>query len=137
MPSQIATELINQPAKRLRLARPQYEALNQAGHPYLREARTIGELPTPKERLEALELATPVIEKIIGIPALRTISFGDMVFRTFSFKATKEVRNHPYEQLLLTVGSDLPLDYAEETFGGLAAKLAHLTKSLFPHAPTK
>jgi hypothetical protein len=137
MPNLIATEQIKRPAWRLRSTRPQYEALDQGGQPYLRAAQTIGELPSPNERLEALELSTPVIEKIIGIPALRTISFGDMVFRTFGFKSTKEVRNHPYEQLLLTPGSDLPLDYAEETLGGLVEDIAQLRKSPFPHASTK
>lgn len=96
-----------------RVKRPDYEALNGQGLPYIRPARIVGELPTPEARLAALDSATHAIAKRLGITALRRIGFGSPVHVAFGL-TRPQARNHAMASLLLTAGDDISLDHCPE-----------------------
>lgn len=95
------------------MTRPDYEALDGQGLPYVRPARVVGELPSPEERFVALESATQEVAKLLQINAQRRIPFGGPVFVAFGL-TRPQAKNHAQAQLLLTTGDSLSLDYCPE-----------------------
>ncbi len=91
-----------------RLARPEYEALNDQGYTYLREAREIGELDV-SERRAAINAAVPVISDKLGLAPVAPLSSGLPVYTAFGLKPG-QAKRHSEAQLLLTKGIDLSLD---------------------------
>lgn len=89
---------------------PQYEALDAQGHPYMREARVIGELPVAARR-PALDAAITKVGKECGLTARKPLSFGLPVFEAFGLNH-REASRHAHSKLLLTSGTDLSLEYA-------------------------
>lgn len=89
--------------------RPEYEALNARGYPYMREARVVGELPLA-DRRPALDAALAAVSKSLGMPALKALSFGLPVFEAFGLNR-REAGRHEQAALLLTPGADLSLDF--------------------------
>jgi hypothetical protein len=95
------------------MIRPDYEALDGNGLPYVRKANIVGELATPEARGAALASATIEVAKILNSPATRRIPFGGPVFIAFGL-TRPQAKNHPQATLLLTFGDDLSLDYCPE-----------------------
>ncbi|UUZ66353.1 hypothetical protein LP417_35675 (plasmid) [Polaromonas sp. P1-6] len=87
---------------------PEYEALDDAGFPYLRPARLIDELPI-SQRAAALELATEKMSQLLGIPANRTIPFGAPVY--VAFMSRPEAKKHSQSVHLLRLGESIPLTF--------------------------
>lgn len=92
----------------MKQTRPTYEALDQSGHPFLRPARIIGELPTPACRKAASSDATDSVAQLLDRPAVRQIAFGLPVFA--AFMTAPEAKKHPQRELLETRGCDVSLD---------------------------
>lgn len=92
--------------------RPIYEALDVSGQPYEREAQVVGELPTPRDRLKALETATGKLATALGLKARRTISLAVPVHVAFGLTRA-QAKHHSESELLLTTGEDLKLDLVE------------------------
>ncbi|MGP9654799.1 hypothetical protein [Halomonas sp. AOP35-4E-18] len=92
------------------LTQPQYEALDEQGYPYMREARVIGELPLAARR-SALDAATIKVGNECGLMALKPLSFGLPVFEAFGLNR-REASRHAHSKLLLTQGIDVSLEYA-------------------------
>ena len=90
--------------------RPEYEALDSRGLPYIRPAQVIGELPLA-DRKNALEAATAAIATKTGLSASKTIPFGAPVFIAFAGMNRPKAKHHPDSALLLTMGDDVSLDY--------------------------
>lgn len=90
--------------------RPDYEALDRQGFPYVRPAQVVAELPTPEARGTALESATQEIAKRMQTTAQRRIGFGTPVFAAFGL-TRPQAKVHEQAKLLLTMGGDLSLDY--------------------------
>ena len=93
--------------------RPDYEALDGHGLPHVRQAKIVGELPTPNARMAALDSATLEVAKVLNTTAARRIPFGGPVFVAFGF-TRQQAKNHHEAKLLLTAGDDLSLDYCPE-----------------------
>jgi len=93
------------------MTRPQYEALDKIGLPYIRPARVVGELPTPGDRLSALAEATTAIAEKTGLTAIKAIPFGAPVFSAFAGMTRPKAKHHVDSKLLLTMGDDVSLDY--------------------------
>ncbi|KKN85065.1 hypothetical protein LCGC14_0282340 [marine sediment metagenome] len=89
--------------------RPEYEALDSQGYPYMRQARVVGELPS-KDCRTALDEAVGMISREVGLTAVRPLSFGLAAFHAFGMNH-REACRHAHSRLLLTQGVDLPLDY--------------------------
>lgn len=89
--------------------RPPYEALDDRGYPYIRQAQVIAELPTPNERHEALVEATAKIAVEVALPPVRRIPFGGLVADAFMTRT--EAKKHPSAALLLTKGDSVSLDH--------------------------
>jgi hypothetical protein len=85
-----------------------YEALNNAGKPFIRPARIISELPW-RMRKAALSGALAAVSEQVGLESIGQISFGIPVFNAFGLNA-KEARNHPKATLLMTAGGDIGLE---------------------------
>lgn len=94
------------------ITRPDYEALDAQGLPYVRPARTIHELPSPEDRMAACASATAVVERQLGQTATRRIPFGAPVYTAFMTRP--EAKKHRDSALLLTLGCDLPLSLCPE-----------------------
>lgn len=95
------------------MTRPQYEALDAQGLPYLRQAMVVGELPTPEDRRAALLEATPTIAVRVGITQLDTVKFGIPVFYAFEGMTRPKAKHHHENKLLLTLGHDVSLDFCK------------------------
>lgn len=95
------------------LPRPPYEALDGVGLPYMREARTIDELPLDA-RIEALKAATETIANQTGLVVERTIHLGTPAFTAYRGMHRAAAKNHPHAKILLTAGGDLSLDLVPE-----------------------
>lgn len=95
------------------MIRPQYEALDAQGLPYLRAAQVVGELPTPGDRLAALVEATASIAKKTGLNAVKPIPFGAPVFTAFDGMNRPKAKHHVESKLLLTMGDDVDLAYCK------------------------
>ncbi|MDO9236193.1 MAG: hypothetical protein Q7U28_09210 [Aquabacterium sp.] len=95
------------------MIRPQYEALDVQGLPYLRLARVVGELPTPDVRLAALVEATAAIAEKTGLNVVKRIPFGAPVFTAFEGMNRPKAKHHVEFQLLLTMGDEVSLDYCQ------------------------
>lgn len=93
--------------------RPQYEALDRQGIPYVRPAQVVAELPTPEARSSALEAATQEIAKRLRATAQRRIGFGVPVFVAFGL-TRPQAKVHEQAKLLLTMGADLSLDFCPD-----------------------
>lgn len=89
--------------------RPDYEALDALGYPYKREACVVGELPLA-ERRTALDAAIASVSKSLGLPELKSLSYGLPVFAAFGLNR-REAGRHEKANLLLTQGADLSLDF--------------------------
>ena|SRR3989338_5545747 len=92
--------------------RPIYEALDASGLPYEREAVVVGELPTPRDRLKALETATGRLATALGMKARRTISLAVPVHVAFGMTRA-QAKHHSESDLLLKTGEDLTLDLVD------------------------
>lgn len=92
--------------------RPNIEALNHQGYPYIRPARSIGELPSRDARIAALDSATATIAKLIGLAPERRIPFGLPAYSVFMTRP--EAVKHPHAKLLLTPADQLTLDLCPE-----------------------
>ncbi len=90
--------------------RPDYEALDDIGIPYMRKALVIAELSTADARLAALEEATAALAERLGLKALKCIAFGTPTHLAFSM-TRQQAKNHTAARLLLTQGGDLSLDH--------------------------
>ena len=101
-----------------------YEALDSSGRPYWRPARTIGELPTCKERLKSCMTATLNIEQLTGLRATHHIKFGPAVYTSFGL-TLGEAKRHPYAAILLTRGDCLSLAFCDA-----GEKTAHLAVTI-------
>lgn len=89
-------------------SRPKYEALDSHGHPYIREAHSISELPHKNIR-PALDQAALAIGAKIGLEPAEPLSFGLLVHESFGL-TRQEARQHSQAKTLLTRGADLSLD---------------------------
>lgn len=95
------------------MQRPDYEALDAAGLPFVRPAKIIAELPTPEVRAAALDSATQSVAKQLNSVAQRRIGFGTPVHVAFGM-TRQQAKNHPQAKLLLTLGESLSLDLCPE-----------------------
>lgn len=91
------------------ISRPVYEALDERGLPHVREAKVVGELPTPEQRRAALLESASEIALIVGIPQICEVKFGSLVFRAFSGMSYRQARAHASAEILLVRGDDVPL----------------------------
>jgi hypothetical protein len=89
--------------------RPDYEALDAQGYPYMREAKVVGELPLADCR-PALDAALAPVSNALGMPALKALSFGLPVLEAFGINH-REAARHEQAKLLLTQGTNLSLDF--------------------------
>ncbi|KWN05414.1 hypothetical protein WT83_29105 [Burkholderia territorii] len=87
-----------------------YEALDERGSAYVRDATVIGELPTPAMRFEALDHATERIACITGLSALRRVPFGAPTHFVFGLRPV-DAKRHAHASLLMTMGHALSLTY--------------------------
>lgn len=94
----------------------EYEAVDSQGHPYVRPARAVHELPTPAERARALQAATREIERVVGEKVTRPLAFGLPVYTAFGWPRQR-ARAHAARALLLAVGGDVPLQVCPEWRG--------------------
>jgi hypothetical protein len=90
-------------------SRPDYEALDAQGYPYMREAKVVGELPLA-DRRPALDAALAAVSNSLGMPARKALSFGLPVFEAFDLNR-REAGRHEQAALLMTQGVNLSLDY--------------------------
>ncbi len=97
------------------MIRPDYEALDAQGLPYLRAAKTVGELPTPESRAAALAEASQALGDKLGLTVHKTISFGAPTHLAFNMTRA-QAKNHAQASLLLTKGEGLSLDHCP-TYG--------------------
>ena len=88
-----------------------YEALDTSGAPYLRPARTVGELPSPLRRRNALDAMVASVNEKLGL-SLQEISFGVPIHMQASLPKSV-VEKHPERALLMCRGEDLPLSLIE------------------------
>lgn len=88
-----------------------YEALDSTGAPYLRPARTVGELPTPTCRRNALDAMVASVNEKLGL-SLQEISFGVPIYMQ-ALLPKSVVEKHPERALLMCRGEDLPLSLIE------------------------
>jgi len=88
--------------------RPPYEALDERGYAYMRQARVVAELPSPEDRHAALVEATAKIAVDLAAPPIGLIPFGGLVADAFMPRA--EAKKHQSAALLLTKGDSLSLD---------------------------
>ena len=95
--------------KKIHLPRPDYEATDSLGIPYIRKANLIGELPDLAARASALQEATATLAKILGLTAKSAVKFGTPVFCAFGLNRNVAKR-HPHSTLLLKQGHELSLD---------------------------
>lgn len=99
-------------SKKIHLLRPDYEATDSLGIPFIRKANLIGELPDLAARASALQEATATLAKILGLTAKATVKFGTPVFCAFDLNRNFAKR-HQHSVLLLKQGGELPLDLCE------------------------
>lgn len=85
------------------------EALDGQGRPYVRLARTVDELVTPEDRLKALEVATMVVARRLGMAAVRRIPYGAPVYLAFGL-TKPQAKRHREAELLLKHGLDIELE---------------------------
>ena len=95
--------------KKIHLPRPDYEATDSLGIPFIRKANLIGELPDLAARASALQEATATLAKILGLTAKSAVKFGTPVFCAFGLNRNVAKR-HPHSTLLLKQGHELSLD---------------------------
>lgn len=97
------------------MKRPDYEALNDQGSPYVRKARTISELPHAA-RASALVSATQTLSNLLGQAPVNNIHFGTATYEAFDIRPTGRAwaKNHVQAPLLMVLGGDLPLDLCPE-----------------------
>jgi hypothetical protein len=100
----------NTESKKQNMNRPDYEALDGQGLPYVRTAKIVGELPTPECRTAALKEASEALGRKLGLKVHRTISFGTPSHLAFNM-TRPQAKNHAEARLLLTKGEDLSLDH--------------------------
>ena len=86
-----------------------YHALDQSGREYMREPRTIGELPVDQAN-QATVAATAKIAEMLGLPSLRKIAYGTPVYDAFDMRPA-DARNHAMKDVLTLRGCDVPLMY--------------------------
>ena len=91
------------------IPRPDYEALDDIGLPYVRKARIIDELPLEMKDTAAIE-ATASIAKLIGVEAQGRIKHAPPVFMAFGINRNIAKR-HVHAKVLLLPGGDVPLDF--------------------------
>ena len=87
-----------------------YEGLDSQGFPVMREAKVIGELPTPETRGEACAEAAAALGAKLGLPLVRSIPFGAPVYEAFGMRRP-DAKKHAESTLLLKLGCDVPLGY--------------------------
>ncbi len=80
----------------------------QSISPYPKDARTVGDLPRPAERIRALQQATERLGYWLGLPVVRRIPFGSPVYLAYGMDV-QTARAHPLSSLLLLRGMDLNL----------------------------
>jgi hypothetical protein len=95
------------------MKRPDFEALDRNGLPHVRPARVIAELASPEARNAALDSATHAVARRLEAVAQRCIGFGTPVHVAFGM-TRQQAKNHASASLLLTIGSELSLDYCPE-----------------------
>lgn len=93
------------------MPRPDYEALDKQGLPFIRPARIVGELPTPEARHAALVEATIAIAERAGIRATADIKLSTPVFCALDGMRRTKAKHHEDSALLLTLGEDVPLEF--------------------------
>jgi hypothetical protein len=84
-----------------------YKAFGDKGE-YIRDARTIHELSVC-DRVTAINDATRNIEKMLGIPRVRSIAFGLPVYESYGMRQA-DAKKHKLSKLLMTCGCDVPLN---------------------------
>ena len=89
--------------------RPEVEGLDAQGRPYFRQARTVDDLKTPEERLRALEDATMVVARRLGMSAVRRIPYGAPVYLAFGL-TKPQAKRHREAEMLLKHGLDIELE---------------------------
>lgn len=89
--------------------RPDYEALDSIGLPYMRKARVIGEL-SPADTKEALAEATAAVAELIGVKACSVIKYGTPAFLAMTGMNRNMAKRHAHAHTLLSCGCDLSLD---------------------------
>ena len=99
------------------MPRPQYEALNSQGFPYMRLAQVIDELATPEERITALKEAGAEISDLLQLPLLKPINYGTPAHLAFGL-TRNQAKAHAQVKLLLTHGCDVPLQFTESWRNG-------------------
>ena len=91
---------------------PIVECLDSVGRPYLRPARVVGELLDREQRITALEMATLNVARELGLTAVRRIGAGVPTHVAFGL-TRPQAKAHAARKLLMTAGTDLPLDYCQ------------------------
>ena len=87
-----------------------YEGLDSQGFPVIREAKVIGELPTPEMRGQACAEAAAVLGAKLGLNVVRSIPFGAPVYEAFGMRRP-DAKKHAESDLLLKLGCDVPLEF--------------------------
>lgn len=89
-----------------------YEGLDSQGFPEMREAKVIGELPTPVMRGEACAEAATVLGAKLGLNVVRSLPFGAPVYEAFGMRRL-DAKKHADNHLLLKLGCDVPLEHCD------------------------
>lgn len=92
--------------------RPNFEAIDKHGLPYLRKAQLIGELPT-NMAYPALQQATEKISDLIGKKPANTICYGSPAYCAFSGMTRNVAKSHQLSKILLSRGESLSLDLCD------------------------
>lgn len=89
--------------------RPLVEVQDATGLPVQRLAQTIGELPTA-DQAPALQEVTQHLAGQLKLVPIKTIHAATPVFAAFKDMHRQRAKNHIKAKLLLSNGSELPLD---------------------------
>jgi hypothetical protein len=84
-----------------------YEALDPVGFPYLRPPTIINEL-SHSQRLLELETASQALAAKVSLTMITKANYGRPIYTAFGL-TRKQAKKHEYSELLLKLGSDLPI----------------------------
>tara|TARA_R110001592_G_scaffold47952_5_gene151526 strand:+ start:2452 stop:2742 length:291 start_codon:yes stop_codon:yes gene_type:complete len=93
-------------------ARPLYEALDKQGMPYIRPAKTVGELPHSHCRA-ALDKAIESLSDTVRLTHTKPLAYGMPVYHSFGLNH-REAARHIHAKLLMTKACDLNLDFVRD-----------------------
>lgn len=92
------------------MMRPTYEALDKDGHPYMRAAQVVSELPWAMRRAALDSMLVPIAQSV-GLAPAKPLAFGLPVHHAFGLSA-KDALKHSESTLLLCPAGEISLDIA-------------------------